>query len=91
MDEIDITIYLNNFKKFFNQNPGELKNLIGQADKERFFEEVERIVKNNAKISNEFEITQKQIIDVIVMLNDFQAYQLRKSNMETKFGSIFLN
>ena len=47
MDEIDITIYLNNFKKFFNQNPGELKNLIGQADKERFFEEVERIVKNN--------------------------------------------
>jgi len=91
MDNIDVKIYLSNFKNFFNQNPKDLRNLIGNANKDKFYDEVERVVIKNANEGDEFELTQNQIIDIIVMLNDFQAYQYRKSFIETKIGEIFLN
>jgi|TARA_B100002019_G_C21095513_1_gene510816 hypothetical protein len=91
MRKIEVEIYLNNFKNFFNKNPEELQNLIGQADKSKFYTEVEKVVLKNAEDSHEFELTQNQIIDIIVMLNDFQAYQYRKSFISTKVGELFLN
>ena len=91
MENVDVKIYLNNFFNFFDQNPNELRNLIGTSSKKKFYNEVEKLVYKNAKEGEEFEITQNQIIDIIVMLNDFQAYQFRKSFVDTKFGEIFLN
>lgn len=91
MHNVDIEIYLNQFKSFFNNNPKELKNLIGDADKIIFYQEVEKQVIKNSEQGPEFELTQKQIIDIIVKMNDVQAYMFHKSFDDTKFGKLFLN
>jgi len=41
---VDVQIYLSNFKSFFNNNPNDLINLIGDGDKDMFFELVEGMI-----------------------------------------------
>ena len=49
---VDVQIYLSNFKLFFNNNPNDLINLIGDGDKDKFFELVqESVIKNYEKVA----------------------------------------
>jgi hypothetical protein len=40
---IDVQIYISQIKTFFNENPNELINLIGNVESEKFFDEMEII------------------------------------------------
>jgi len=70
MRNLDIDIYMNNFKGFFDKNPEQLTQLIGLIDSEKFFDGVRSIVEENSKDEERtLEPTRKQLIDLIVKLN----------------------
>lgn len=67
---VDVEIYMNNFKSFFEKNPEQLKQLIGKINSEKFFFGVRLIVEENSKDeSKSFEPTRNQLIKLILDLN----------------------
>jgi hypothetical protein len=70
MGNLDIEIYMTNFKGFFDKNPEQLKQLIGNIDSDKFFDGVREIVEFNSEDEEKaLEPTRKQLIDLIVKLN----------------------
>ena len=96
MQNIEVDIWLNQFISFFDKNPNELKQLIGNIDKELFFSKVkERCIKNTEE-GDEVSLTQKQLIDIVVLLSKNQNQDINVENLDklfekTKFGSFCLN
>ena len=92
---VDVQIYVSNFVKFFNENPTELQKLIGEAIPEDFFDEVEKAANENFEKGEDIELTQKQMIDIILKLNHMQPEEevinLVEPYFETSYGKIFLN
>jgi hypothetical protein len=67
---VDVEIYMNNFRSFFEKNPEQLKQLIGKIDSEKFFFGVKQIVEENAKDEEKaLEPTRNQLIKLILDLN----------------------
>jgi len=67
---VDVEIYMVNFKGFFDKNPEQLKQLIGKIDSEKFFEGVRGIVEENSKEDGKpLEPTRNQLIKLILDLN----------------------
>lgn len=93
--DVDVQIYVSNFKRFFLENPTELAGLIGQANQDDFFNEVERVAFKNYEKGEDVELTQKQIIGIVLKLNHMQPKEEIQSIIEpffeTSYGKIFLN
>jgi len=70
MSEIDLKLYVSEFKRFFKTNPDRLKSLIGNADSQLFFEEVEKTARKNLQEGTEINLTIKQISEIVVKLSD---------------------
>lgn len=70
MGNLDVEIYMTNFKGFFDKNPEQLKQLIGNINSDEFFDGVRKIVEVNSEDSERaLEPTRKQLIDLILKLN----------------------
>lgn len=70
MRNLDIDIYMTNFKGFFDKNPDQLNLLIGVIDSDKFFDGVRSIVEENSKEDDKpLEPTRKQLINLILALN----------------------
>ena len=94
MMNVDVEIYMNNMVKFFKSNPNDLLTLIPKDKEGDFYDKIREIANDNADKGNEPPLTQKQIIDICVILNgkdSVKIEKLDKSMMETKFGILFLN
>ena len=96
MNNVDIDIYVNQLITFFDKNPNDLIDLIGNLLKESFYEKVREQCVKNSEIGDEVSLTQKQIIDIVVELKKVKLIEYDKTKLysivqETKFGSIFLN
>ena len=96
MSNVDVDIYVNQLITFFDKNPNDLVDLIGDLLKESFYEKVREQCVKNSEIGDEVSLTQKQIIDIVVELKKVKLIEYDKSKLysivqETKFGSIFLN
>jgi hypothetical protein len=96
MSSVDIDIYVNQLITFFDKNPNDLIDLIGNLLKESFYEKVREQCVKNSEIGDEVSLTQKQIIDIVVELKKVKLIEYDKTKLysivqETKFGSIFLN
>ena len=96
MNNVDIDIYVNQLITFFDKNPNDLIDLIGNLLKESFYEKVREQCVKNSEVGDEVSLTQKQIIDIVVELKKVKSIEYDKSKLysivqETKFGSIFLN
>jgi len=94
MKNLDCEIYLNNFIQFFRNNPDDLTNLIGKADTDDFFEEVKKQVYENLQKGEELELTQKQLVNIVVKLNKVDGRNVEKiveTFIETPYGLIGLN
>jgi len=89
---VDVQIYLSNFKLFFNNNPNDLINLIGDGDKDKFFEMVqESVIENNEK-GDDLELTKKQLIDIMLILTkDRVEEKVENFILKGPYGDIFLN
>jgi hypothetical protein len=70
MSNLDVEIYMTNFKKYFENNPDQLTQLIGDIEKERFFDGVRKIVEENSTQEDKaLEPTRKQLIGLLLDLN----------------------
>ena len=89
---VDVQIYLSNFKSFFNNNPNDLINLIGDGDKDKFFEMVqESVIENNEK-GEDLELTKKQLIDIMLILTkDRVEEKVEKFILKGLYCDIILN
>ena len=68
MKNIDVEIYVSQLISFFENNPNDLMNLIGDSVKENFFNKVREQCYKNVEDGDEVSLTQKQIIDIVVEL-----------------------
>jgi len=93
MMNIDVEIYLKNFINFFETNPNELMDLIGNTLKEVFYEKVREQCYKNYENDQEITLTQKQLIDIVVNIKkvDKKVVLTNGVFMDTKFGLISLN
>jgi hypothetical protein len=89
---VDVQIYLSNFKSFFNNNPNDLINLIGDGDKDKFFELVQASVIENYEKGEDLELTKKQLIDIMLILTkDKVEEKVEKFILKGPYGDIILN
>lgn len=89
---VDVQIYLSNFKSFFNNNPNDLISLIGNNDKDKFFELVESAVMENYDKGEDLELTKKQLIDIMLILTkDRVEERVENFILKGPYGNIFLN
>ena len=93
---VGVQIYVSKFKTFFQDNPQDFYNLVGKADPDLFFEKVASTAEKNLKEGVDIELTQKQLIEIILELNDMGSEPMHEMEfqvpvMTTKFGKFFLN
>ena len=89
---VDVQIYLSNFKSFFKNNPNDLINLIGDGDKDKFFELVQESVIENYEKGEDLELTKKQLIDIMLILTkDRVEEKVENFILKGPYGDIFLN
>lgn len=96
MNNIDAEIYLNNLVGFFEKNPNDLIDLIGQMKKDIFYEKIREKVYENAEKGEEIQLTQKQLIDIVVAMYDDaekkgQKIEVQVPVVKTNYGIIWLN
>ena len=92
---VDCEIYISGFITFFENNPKDLKNLIGEMDKEKFFMQVRICVYQNFDKGDEITLTQKQLLDILVKLHKntekIKEIEVLVPIHKTKWGQFILN
>ncbi len=98
MMNVDIEIYISQLITFFEKNPGDFMDLVGDVQKEEFFQKLKEKSINNHSNGEDFILTKQQIVDVVVELKSPELNQkLSYTNkvkgfiQKTKFGDIILN
>jgi len=96
MKNVDIEIYINQFITFFNKNPNDLIDLIGDLLKDDFYIKVKEQCYKNVENNEPVELTKKQLIGVVVELKNIQYDEIEFKNIEsiiqrTQFASFSLN
>lgn len=77
MKNVDVEIYLNQLISFFEKNPNDLINLIGESLKDEFYNKVRKQSLENIEKGEDVTLTQKQIIDIVVEL---KQDEIKKGN-----------
>ena len=92
---VDVEIYMNNFIKFFRENPNDLFTLIPKGTEDEFYKKIKEVSLKNIESGDDPSLTQKQILDICVVINGKDPNKpnkkLEKYIMATKFGNIILN
>jgi len=92
---IDVEIYIKNFINFFENNPNELIDLIGDELKEVFYKKVEEQCYKNLDNGEDIVLTQKQWIEIVVDIKkgkpDMKVLLTNGVFQKTKYGLISLN
>jgi hypothetical protein len=95
MSNVDIEIYMANLVKFFDNNPEQLKILIGDNDSNIFFKKIRKIVETNEKDEKELAPTRKQMIEIILEIKKGPDKKNIEKNvtlfMDHHMGKISLN
>ena len=97
MNNLDVEIYMNQFVTFFENNPNDLLELIGDSNRESFYDLVKEQCEKNLSSGDEVSLTQHQIIEIVVKLKkvDLKTHQMvvivDKVFQSTSFGMIGLN
>ena len=96
MKNVDVEIYINQFITFFNNNPNDLIELIGDVLKDDFYDRVKQQSLDNIENGEDVSLTQKQIISIVVELkksqNDEVDMDMIKSIIyHTQFAHFSLN
>ena len=92
---VDVEIYLKQIFHFFDVNPDQLKILIGEMSKDKFYDKIKVKVYEHADKGDELELTRKEMVDLIFELvneTNKKEIKVKKSPfMETQFGIVGLN
>jgi hypothetical protein len=93
---VDVEIYMNGIIKFFKNNPDDLFTLIPKGKEDEFYGRIKETSLNNINKGDDVSLTQRQILDICVILNGKDPNSPKKEKLEsfimkTKFGDIILN
>jgi hypothetical protein len=96
MNILDVEIYIKQFIDFFEKNPNDLIDLIGDSLKEEFYSEAKEQSTKNYNDGNDVTLTRQQLIDIVVKLkkthqNNTSEKVINKIFQNTKYGLIYLN
>jgi len=88
---------MSQFINFFETNPNDLIDLIGDLNKQEFYDLVKSQCEKNKSQGDDVTLTQDQIIDIVIKLkkvdvkNSKMVVIVDKVFQSTKFGLIGLN
>ena len=93
---VDVEIYINQFITFFNNNPNDLLELIGDVLKDNFYDRVKQQSLDNIENGEDVSLTQKQIVSIIVDLKQSQNDEVDMDKIKsiiyhTQFAHFSLN
>jgi phosphoenolpyruvate carboxylase len=96
MKNVDAEIYLNQLIAFFEKNPNDLIDLIGELKKTKFYKRIKEKVYENVENGLELILTQQQLIDIVVaMYNEtnktVNPIEIKTPVIKTNYGIIWLN
>jgi hypothetical protein len=98
MKNVDCEIYIKQVISFFENNPNDLMDLIGEVQKNEFYDKIRERCESNVDEDKDYVLTRQQMIDIVIEL---KAPELKeklnpKQDIEgfiqkTKWGEIILN
>ena len=96
MKNVDLEIYINQFILFFNNNPNDLIELIGDVLKDDFYKRVKQQSLENIEKGEDVSLTQSQVISIVVELKESQNEvvdmdKIKSLIYHTKFAHFSLN
>lgn len=95
MKNVDVEIYINQFVSFFENNPNDLMSLIGEIDKNIFYEKVKNQCYKNLDAGDDISVTRQQLIDIIVEIKGggkpIKTLEIDKIFKKTNYGYFCLN
>ena len=98
MKNIDVEIYISQMITFFEKNPKDFIDLVGNIEKEIFYNKMKERSLKNVKEEKDLILSKEQIIDIVIELQDPNLNEKKDDikNIEniilkTKFDNIFLN
>jgi len=93
MKNVDVEVYMSNLINFFEKNPNDLIELIGDLQKDEFYSKLREECEKNLKEGKDIVLSKEQIVNIVVELKipDMKYNNLDKIIQKTKFGNIILN
>lgn len=98
MKHIECEIYISQLITFFETNPNDLINLIGDIHKDLFYDKIKKTCYDNLESGNDYVLTKEQILEIVVDLKLPQLKIVAESVkvveniiQRTKWGDIILN
>jgi hypothetical protein len=98
MKNIDCEVYVSQLITFFEKNPNDLMSLIGNLQKDDFYNKLREQCEKNSKESDDHIITKQQMIDIIIELKIPNLSEETNTKLivegivhKTKWGEINLN
>jgi hypothetical protein len=98
MKNIDCEIYISQLITFFDNNPNDLIVLIGEVQKDEFYQKLKERCMKNIEEGDDHVITRKQMIDIVIELKSPELNQILETKgvvegfiQKTKWGDIILN
>jgi len=95
MKNVDVEIYMNQLISFFDKNPNDLIDVVGEENKQLFFDKIKEQCYKNVEKGEEIPLTRNQFLEIVTKIKKQDSdYDIKVFNgvfQKTKFGDISLN
>ena len=98
MKNVDCEIYIKQVISFFENNPNDLMDLIGEIQRDEFYEKIRERCEKNVDEDIDYVLTRQQMIEIVLELKAPELKEKLNPKQEvegyvqkTKWGEIILN
>ena len=98
MKNVDCEIYIKQVISFFENNPNDLMDLIGEVQRDEFYEKIRERCEKNVDEDIDYVLTRQQMIEIVLELKAPELHKKLNTKLEvegfvmkTKWGEIILN
>jgi len=98
MKNIDCEIYIKQMISFFDNNPNDLMDLIGEVQKMEFYGKLRERCEKNVDEGHDHVLTRQQMIEIVLELKTTELFKTPNPQsvvegfvQKTKWGEIILN
>lgn len=93
---VDVEIYIAQLIEFFEKNPNDLMALIGDLQKDEFYQKLRHKCEKNFKEGKDIVLSKEQIVETVlelkfVVIEAKEKKYLNNIIQKTSFGDIILN
>jgi hypothetical protein len=98
MKNVDCEIYIKQVISFFENNPNDLMDLIGEVQRDEFYDKIREKCEKNVDEDIDYVLTRQQMIEIVLELKVPELHEKLNPKLEvegfvqkTKWGEIILN